>query len=453
MSPSPPPTDFQPCCSQAAFSLTMFRLVSVLCFLELSFAAGQLAQPIGSPFLVAQNPAAVVSQVLVDQAVQGAAVAGAAKESEFQETAGPWGTLTSYPFFLEAPESLVSTFPLPSTQTRWAFASEFKASIGPFLLECGLGQAEVDAILKEHPPVDEAPYCYAFPPLPIMDGLSAAVRAKIYQKLRQYPPNEYHVDPVLIYTGDVEGWFESSGLAAPLKALVKRYAYLRDSCLAFSDLPALMAQCNGEAQMREVMKALTRTRSLMVSVKLTQGMDVTAMMNYWTTGLNTRRKDLESMVQSICASRREAEVDVNHFLAALPRKLLFTYPDTSMLKEGILPDCHWSSLNFFNYESQSYLLDSRMATSAVLERFSPVEAPFKYGDILFLLDAKTGDAFHSCVYIADDIVFTKNGRNVVSPWVMMKISDVSRIYLHDGNGRLQAYRNKQAPAFPLSDKQ
>jgi hypothetical protein len=110
-----------------------------------------------------------------------------------------------------------------------------------------------------------------------------------------------------------------------------------------------------------------------------------------------------------------------------------------------MPDCHWSSLNFFNYDVKPYLLDSRLATTVVLEQFLPVDPPYKFGDIMFLLDVKQGDAFHSCVYIADDIVYTKNGRNVVSPWLLMKLEDVQKIYLHDGNGRVQGYRNKSAP--------
>jgi len=121
-----------------------------------------------------------------------------------------------------------------------------------------------------------------------------------------------------------------------------------------------------------------------------------------------------------------------------------------MAKEGILPDCHWSSLNFFNYDAQPYLLDSRLATTAVLERFVPIEPPYRFGDILFLIDKK-GDAFHSCVYLADDIVFSKNGRNVLSPWLLTTVTELKKVYLYDGNGRVQGYRNKQSPALKAAN--
>ena len=35
---------------------------------------------------------------------------------------------------------------------------------------------------------------------------------------------------------------------------------------------------------------------------------------------------------------------------------------------------------------------------------------------------------HSCVYVADEIVYTKNGNGRLAPWVLMKYADVARIY-------------------------
>jgi hypothetical protein len=135
-----------------------------------------------------------------------------------------------------------------------------------------------------------------------------------------------------------------------------------------------------------------------------------------------------------------------HILPALVRKLLYTYPGLDMAKYGIMPDCHWTSLNFFNFEPHQYLLDARLATSQVLEQFTPVEPPYQYGDILFFLDNTTGDAYHSCVHLADNIVYTKNGRNLLSPWLLMRLDDVKKVYLYKGNGRVQGFRRKDVAA-------
>jgi hypothetical protein len=35
---------------------------------------------------------------------------------------------------------------------------------------------------------------------------------------------------------------------------------------------------------------------------------------------------------------------------------------------------------------------------------------------------------HSAVYLADDLVFTKNGQNYTMPWMIMRISDLHAMY-------------------------
>jgi hypothetical protein len=111
-----------------------------------------------------------------------------------------------------------------------------------------------------------------------------------------------------------------------------------------------------------------------------------------------------------------------------------------------LPDCHWTSLNYLNYEPHGYLLDSRLATSKVLEDYQAVPPPYNYGDVLFILDDATGDAFHSCVFLAEDLVFTKNGRNQMAPWIISTLDDISRIYLSSRHGHIQGYRRRNSDA-------
>jgi len=77
-----------------------------------------------------------------------------------------------------------------------------------------------------------------------------------------------------------------------------------------------------------------------------------------------------------------------------------------------------------------------------LEDYEEVTTPSEYGDILFVIDDQTGDAFHSCVYLAEDLVYTKNGRNQMSPWIISTLDDISRIYLSARKGHIQGYRHR-----------
>ncbi|HXS68835.1 MAG TPA: hypothetical protein VN761_08325, partial [Candidatus Polarisedimenticolia bacterium] len=66
----------------------------------------------------------------------------------------------------------------------------------------------------------------------------------------------------------------------------------------------------------------------------------------------------------------------------------------------------------------------------------------KYGDIILFMDGDSNNAIHSAVYLADDIVFTKNGNNMAQPWMLMHLKDLMMKYESDGPGRMLIYRNR-----------
>jgi hypothetical protein len=69
-----------------------------------------------------------------------------------------------------------------------------------------------------------------------------------------------------------------------------------------------------------------------------------------------------------------------------------------------------------------------------------VQGPYHYGDVIFFMDGTSGNAIHSCVYLADDLVFTKNGRSPTQPWVVMKLDDVVSYYGMFYTTQLACYR-------------
>ncbi len=427
--------------SNSLFSRSAVLIAAVCAVLEIA-KADEIHPP-----LLQQADLLVPILGISEQAVTRAPAAAAKhKETVTLSAPGAWGQLEYFPVFLEAPASLIDQFPMPNSKPRWVFPLVKLPQLPDLFKQAGLDQAFIDALMAPSTIVKDMDMAYLFPPQTYLEAMRPEQRQIVYAELRKYPVNEFHADPVLILSDDVEEWFRTAKLRPEIIAKFKQMTYKRGLATAFSDLPALMSYAQDEAEGKSMMKALTRTRALMVKLVANEQTNIPEIMKYWTTGLGLRRKDVEPLLQSIVDVQGVDRLDLAHMLPALPRKLLMTYPDISMGRDGILPDCHWTSLNFFNYEPQPYLLDSKLATSAVLERFNPVDAPFKFGDILFFLDTKNGDAFHSCIYVADDIVFTKNGRNVLSPWVFMKLDDVKKIYIFDDNGRVQGFRTKKAPA-------
>ena len=133
-------------------------------------------------------------------------------------------------------------------------------------------------------------------------------------------------------------------------------------------------------------------------------------------------------------------VDVMHFLPVIMREKLYTFPSLRDGVKGRLPDCHWTSLNFFNLTARDYYRNTSMAAIQLTQAYNQVSAPYQFGDVLCYTD--NGEGLHTCVYIADNIVLTKNGENILAPWVLLTIEDVSKIYKRSATTQIQGFRLK-----------
>lgn len=357
---------------------------------------------------------------------------------------GPWGVIEFCYLYLEAPDNLVDSFPLPNPQTRWVFPASETPSLEQTLTDAGLQESAIKTLLSPARIVTTDGKVHLFPGNDLITSLDPATRGRLYSILRKNRLNSYHSSPIMILSGDVDTWAEDSGLGESALSTIKRLAYDMNGVLAFSDVPLLVGQAGGDAEARAIFKSMTRVRTLMARLRIDEDSDVSSLVDYWSTGLKLRQKDIRPLFYAVKHTQGAAQLDLAHLLPAFARRLLYTYPDGTMMAQGALPDCHWTTLNFFNYDPQHYYLDTRNATNAVLENFEKINPPYRFGDVLMFMDTD-GFARHSCNYLAADIVFTKNGRNPAIPWTLMELSDLQKIYLANaGETQIQGYRHKKA---------
>jgi hypothetical protein len=363
----------------------------------------------------------------------------------FQSQSGPWGKLRSFYIYLEAPRTLVDDYPMPSAKPRWSFPESTASQLPQFFKDVGLSESFREALSDATSQTRVGGNIHLFPPVAELEAMTPAQREVIYAELRRFPENEYHVEPVHITTDTVDEWFKTSKLRPELIGKIRQMSYRLGDCIAFSDVSAVLSYASSEAEARLLLQAVTRTRSLMVQLELPKGTELEPLAEYWTAGDAPRLKDVRPLMQAILDTNGAERLELSHLLPALPRRLLYTYPGPEFSREGLRPDCHWSALNFFHYTAQNELLDPGVVKKTVHEDFSPIEPPYRYGDVLFYVNTENGSGLHSCVYLADDMVFTKNGRNTYQPWVVLKLADVNKIYLHDKTSRIQGYRPRELP--------
>lgn len=358
----------------------------------------------------------------------------------FDAKPGGWGRVQWHYIYLEAPDWIIADYPTPNTQPNWCFPNANVEKLKAFLVAAGVAQAKVNEWLSDRRAIIKGPEAVTiFPSVADVEGLSAMARSTIYAELATAPQNEFHASPVNILDRSVDEWIGRRKLRPELVEVIKKLTYLRGDVLCFSDVSVLLSYAKDTEEVNDLVKLCTRTRAIMAYLQLSTEDPLQPLTDYWTAGY--RRKDVLPMLESISSLPGGGRLGFSHLMPAQPRKLLYTYPSIDMATTGRLPDCHWTTLNFFNYRIQNIFLDLRLATTRVLTGYEKVEPPYKFGDALIFLN-KAGDAIHSCTYLCDDLVFTKNGEPLTAPWIISQLADVQRIYTPTGLNGIQAYRRR-----------
>jgi hypothetical protein len=354
---------------------------------------------------------------------------------------GPWGQLDCSPIYLEAPDSLLASVPKPNTIPRWIFPGADGAYLRALFAKAGLPDAMQQRLLDPQRWTSQEGAICLFPLVDDLIAMTPEMREIIYPELAKTPENEFHHDPIYIF-GGLDDWLRDADLSAESQALIRKMTYRKGRALAFSDIRTLLHTARTEAEVQHIFKTATRTRTLVATLRIPPDSDPKALADYWTGGRPD--SDILPLLASVSERSSGTMLDITHLVPPLARRRLYTYPTPELAVRGRLPDCHWTSLNFFSNTRQDYFLDTRLASRRVIENYTTVQPPYRFGDVLFF-NTPTGDTIHSCVYIAADIVFTKNGENALSPWILMRLGDVQDLYLQNAQYTMQGYREKIGP--------
>jgi len=350
---------------------------------------------------------------------------------------GPWGKLEYFEALLEAPAELIKANQPASIRTRWFFGKMGPDAVVRLLSDLKPPKEILEALADQNRWVVDREGVTIFPRIEDVEGLSPEFRSALYRKLSSWQENTYHLEPEIIYGDSLRKWFEGFEVSEDALAFIEKTTYGSGTNRLFADTPALLSIVKYNDERLRILRAFSRTPTIVAKLRLDSG-TTEELTAYWNKG--TRFKDTSTFLASMKRYSELKRMDLVHLLPANIRKILFTYPNTSQTRSGYLPDCHWTSLNFFNPDPLERLADPPQATAYTLENFTKVEPPYQLGDVLFFTDIQTGDAYHSCAYIADDIVFTKNGRSPLQPWVLMKLDQVKNLYDLHFRTNTTAYR-------------
>ncbi|MCX7886997.1 MAG: hypothetical protein N3B01_07070 [Verrucomicrobiae bacterium] len=349
---------------------------------------------------------------------------------------GPWGELLYTRIVLEPPDEYVDLRETMPTETRWLFKGKSQAEAEQFLRDLGVTATQQTGGSWEQTPLGAV----LKPSATLVASLRPEVRARLYGYLAEFEENHPQANPYRFSSDRLEEWLGGAGLRPETLHLVRHYVYRLGTSLAFADGNIVFPQLRDGEERRRLLKALSRRVALRVELRVTPQSDIPALTTYWSVG--GRSKDIAPLLDSLARLPGGGSIDIVHLLPRFARIHLNTYPNPIMTPGGPPLNCHWSSLNFFRHTPDDSLATTEGAARTITENYYEIVGAPRLGDVL-LFSTSSGAVIHSCVYVADDVVFTKNGISLSTPWVLMRLPDVAAYYTSAGDPKIRIMRPKE----------
>ena len=344
----------------------------------------------------------------------------------------PWGELVTYDIQFEQPREYLGFVQTENLAPLWHFGGlTLVKQVHDFLLDAGLTEAQAIAALSPDGVTVTPKGIDLRPAGDLVLSLTQKVRETLYERLATQVENGYINAPCYIPDGNVETFFEGSGVDLDTLELIKKLIYKHGAYHYFSDVELVMSRIPTAEGRTALMKALSRQDAVMARLRVRPDTDTDKLVSYWGSMPGVRAKDLRPLLESQRRLPEGGSISLLYLLPPFARERLYTSP-LPPSAGGSPNDCHWTSLNFFRAVPDDRFSDSAYSSAYVESNYYQIASPGLYGDLVLVVN-RAGRVIHSAVYLADDILFTKNGSNVAQPWVLMRMRNLLGIYCTPAN--------------------
>jgi len=321
---------------------------------------------------------------------------------------------------LGEPDDLLPDVRVPLPAPRWFFAGYTQAQLKRLFSSSDLTDTQRAWLLDPAHCETARGGLYVTPPLELVAGLSRLGRGQIYSVLAESPVNSTQHYPFRFPMNAVEERLADCGLTTNTWEVLRGLLYGHEGTVCFAD-GAVAQRLLSTEEFASLVKALSREPTFLMRLMVNKQTDIEQLLRYWSKAGCGRH--LKPMLESMAKVPGGAGINVHYLLPPFARKRLYTYAPASTDATKSRMNCFWTALNFFNEQPDERFLDPENVYCALRTEYHVPEGEREFGDVLCLMDAKDRPV-HMCVYIADDVVFTKNGNDNRQPWVLMKICDM-----------------------------
>ena len=356
--------------------------------------------------------------------------------------AGKWGELTLVPIVISPPLELVFTDWGFLREPIWFFPGANADRVSRMLQSAGVSAVDAERLRLQTRFEKQIEGVVLAPDRAWVRALHPEIRARIYHMLAKSPLNVDQMQAFRFLGSKPEEWLGPNLISPHTRQLVEPLIYRDGNYMLISDIELVRADIGSDDELRRLGKALFQQPTMIVRLSVDRTADLDKLVEYW--GRGGRRTEIRPLLESIAGGGTDQSIDVIHLLPPFAQKHLYTYPKLSVedLDKPSVVNCLWTSLNFFLPDPDNRYLNTAVALKTLKEDYFVVEADFELGDIVAFLDEE-GEIFHAAVFIADDLLFSKNGISAMAPWTIMSFEDIKGYYRwRSENPRIIYHRRK-----------
>ncbi len=337
---------------------------------------------------------------------------------------GPWGIIEPIEIPLTNPDGLIPDQDVRLQDPKWFFEKYSESDLTRFLRSCDLQNYQQQSLLDRSCWHFDIHGIAIYPPEPIVWSLSPKARQQIYSRLALSSSNYAQCFAFRFPVDAFELKLEAAGLAGKQIEKIRRLVYTNGGYLCFADLESVRRVLPVN-DFKSLIQALYITPTYFLRVRIPPSANIESVVKYW--GKGGREKRILPIINSVAHAPGGAAINVSYLLPTFARLRLYTYPESWNDPTSSRQDCFFTSMNFFNETPDTNFFDSVYSRKILDTAYQTISDTPIFGDLVTIFN-ETGEAIHTCIYIADDFVFTKNGINPTQPWVIMRLPDMLLIY-------------------------
>lgn len=353
---------------------------------------------------------------------------------------GAWGHLEVVPIVIEPPDEFIFISQQMSHPAGWNFSGYSPVALASLFAASELPPVARNWLMNTQHWEVAASRIILRPPPAVLLELGEPARRRLYEVLALCGGNPLHESPLSFRVGSDADWFRAAGLSKSTITLTKSLLYARGNAWCLSDWPLVLQQMESQEERHRFLKVTGRQSTVLLRLKLGERSNVDKLVDYW--GHGGRNKDIRPLIQSLTQVSGGVALDVVHLMPRFARSRIYNYPyPVEKGSASITPNCFWSAMNFFNDQPDDLLVEPDLMRARLERDFFGIEEPSRLGDMI-LLSRSDGTLVHAAVFVAADVVWTKNGACHTQPWIFARMDDLAACYPSDPPLVMRVYRRK-----------